>query len=135
MQNRKRIINILIAGTLTALLLTVVLAFRGGNEAVAQAGDNAAQVATVEMVGNYETDIAALQAQVDSLQEQNAAYAAQNEELRAAVTTLQAREDEYQAQIETANQTIDELAAQSGSLAFGAQVFGEGQRPPHEHDH
>ena len=36
MQNRKRLTNILIAGTLTVLMLTVFLAFRGTGTAVAE---------------------------------------------------------------------------------------------------
>lgn len=131
MKNRKRVTNILIAGTLTALVLTVFLAFKGGNETAALEQDNSA-AATVEIVGDYETDIANLQAQVETLQAQNAAYAAQNEELRAAVTTLQARESEYQTQIEAANETINQLS-QSGTLAFGGEISGE--RPGHAHSH
>lgn len=134
MQNRKRITNILIAGTLTAMVLVVFLAFRGGDETVALEVENTAEAAVVEMIGDYETDMAALQAQIESLQEQNAAYAAQNEELRAAVTTLQARESEYQAQIEAANQTINELS-QTESLAFSDQSSGEPPQRPHGHNH
>ena len=87
------------------------------------------------MVGEYETDIANLQAQIEALQEQNTAYAEQNEELRAAVITMQERENEYQAQIEAANQTINELSTQAGSLALTDQGFGSFGRQPHEHNH
>ena len=146
MQNRKRITNILIASTLTALVLIVFLAFKGSDETAALETVNTPEAAVVEMIGDYETDIAALQTQIESLQEQNAAYAAQNdayiaqndayvaqnEELRAAVTTLQERESEYQAQIEAANQTIEELS-QAGNLAMGEQALGE--FPPHGHEH
>ncbi|MEZ4519329.1 MAG: hypothetical protein R3C44_21725 [Chloroflexota bacterium] len=127
MEKRKRITNILIAGTLTVLLLAVFLAFRGGNETAALEAETATDTAMVEMVGDYEADIATLQAQVEALQTQNAAYAEQNEELRTAVTTLQEREGEYQAQIEAANQTINQLSTQSGSLALEDQGFADRQ--------
>ena len=129
MQNRKRLTNILIAGTLTGLVLVVFLAFRGGETAVAET-DVTGQTAVIEMVAADSTDSAALQAQIEALQ-------AQNEELRAAIETMQARETEYQNQIEAANQTINELSAQGGSLALGPEgfeQFGEGFRP-HEHNH
>ncbi len=136
MRNRKRLTNILIAGTLTVLMLTVFLAFRGSDTPVAEAeATNIDETAVTELVGEYETDIAALQAQVESLQAQNAAYQAQNEELRTAVTTLQERESEYQAQIETANQTINELSAQNNNLAMGGEGFDALQPRPHGHDH
>lgn len=134
MQNRKRLTNILIAGTLTVLMLTVFLAFRGSDTPVAEA-TNMDQTAVTELVGEYETDMAALQAQIERLQAQNAAYQAQNEELRTAVSTLQERESEYQAQIETANQTINELSAQNNSLAMGSEGFDTLQPRPHNHNH
>lgn len=134
MQNRKRLTNLLIASTLTVLLLVVFLAFRNGGNTAALETTNTTDTAIVEMVGDYETDIAALQAQVESLQTQNAAYVAQNDELRTAVTTLQAREGEYQAQIEAANQTIEELSAQGGNLAMGGSTFGDAFHHPHEHN-
>lgn len=119
MQNRKRLTNLLIAGTLTVLLLTVYLAFRGGDTAVAAS-------TTVEQTAVTATS-AAFQSQIEALQ-------AQNTELRSAVQTLQAREAEYQQQIESANQTINELSAQSSSLAAGEGGFGLfGAPPPHAH--
>lgn len=123
MQNRKKVTNMLIAGTLTVLMLTVFLAFRGAGTAVADT--NAGETAVVTTTVEISDDSAALQAQVEALQ-------AQNVELREAVTTMQAREAEYQAQIEAANQTINELS-QSGTLAFGSE--GSQARPGHSHDH
>ncbi|MCB8921889.1 MAG: hypothetical protein H6662_09910 [Ardenticatenaceae bacterium] len=122
MQNRKRLTNMLIAGTLTVFALTIFLAFRGGETAVAET-TIPEQTAVVELSGDNSADIAALQAQIEGLQAQNA-------ELRTAVTTLQEREVEYQNQIEIANQTINELSAQNGSF-----VMTEG-RPAHGgHNH
>ncbi|MFN2135664.1 MAG: hypothetical protein ACK2UK_06900 [Candidatus Promineifilaceae bacterium] len=154
MENRKRITNILIAGSLTLLILAVFFAFRGGSETTAALEAAAAsEKPTVELQGSYDADIAALQAQVEDLQAQNDAYAKQNEELRAAMTTLQQRESAYLAQIKAANQTINQLSAQGGSQAQGELGFGEpglgeqgegdqgfgafgsGQRAPHEHTH
>ena len=133
MRRRTRITNILIAGTLTAILLTLFLAFRGQNAVAVEAVTvSTNEAALVEMVGDYETDIATLQAQIESLQAQNSAYATQNEELRTAVTTLQARESEYQSQIETANATINELSAQTSGLAQSGEGLVEPRRP-HNH--
>ncbi|MCA9989948.1 MAG: hypothetical protein KDE29_02985 [Anaerolineales bacterium] len=115
MQKRKRLVNVLIAGTLSVLVLTVFLAFRGGNTAKTEAGSSD-EAAAVELLGEYETDIAALQAQIEGLQAQNA-------ELRAAVSAMQARESEYQDQIEIANQTISELSAQNSTLTQGRTGF------------
>ena len=123
MQNRKRLTNILVAGTLTVLVLTVFLAFRGTNTAVADT--TSVETAVVETTVELSDDTVALQAQVEALQ-------AQNEQLREAITTMQAREAEYQAQIEAANQTINELS-QSGTLALGSEGFQA--RPGHSHDH
>lgn len=124
MQNRKRLTNILIAGTLTALILSVFLAFRGTNTAVADTAS--VETAVVETISLEATeDVAALQAQVDALQ-------AQNTELRELLTTMQAREAEYQVQIESANQTINEMS-QSGTFGFGSE--GAQGRPGHSHDH
>lgn len=105
MQNRKRMTNMLIAGTLTLFVLTVFLAFRGGAAVAAATTTNQATAVTLS------DDVTTLQAQVESLQ-------AQNDELRTAVQTMQEREAEYQRQIEIANQTITELSAQTGSLAM-----------------
>lgn len=129
MQNRKRLTNILIAGTLTVLLLTVFLAFRGEDTAVANT-TTTEPTAVVELTGSVSEDVATLQAQVEALQ-------AQNEELRANLSTMQDREAEYQTQIEAANQTINELSAQSNTLAFGNEGFGEfgAGQPPHGHNH
>jgi len=80
------------------------------------------------MVGDYNTDVAALQAQIEALQ-------AQNEELRSAVQTMQEREIEYQNQIDSANQTISELSAQNGSLAAGSQDFNGFQFNPKGRHH
>ena len=124
MQNRKRLTNILIAGTLTVLMLTVFLAFRGTGTAVAETA--VVETAVVQTTEDLSDDVATLQAQVDALQ-------AQNTQLREALTTMQSRETEYQAQIEAANQTISELSAQSGTLALGTDSFGA--RPGHTHDH
>ena len=133
MQRRARITNILIAGTVTAIFFTLFLAFRGQNSAAESlATEGSSEAVLVEMVGDYETDIAALQAQVESLQAQNSAYAAQNEELRTAVNTLQARESEYQSQIETANATISELSTQMSGLAQSGADSVEPRRP-HNH--
>lgn len=123
MQNRKRLINSLIAGTLTVLVLTVFLAFRGSGTAVA---DAAVVETAVVQTEDLSDDVATLQAQVEALQ-------AQNTELRQALTTMQSRETEYQAQIEAANQTITELSAQNNTLALGTDGFGA--RPGHTHDH
>lgn len=123
MQNRKRLINSLIAGTLTVLVLTVFLAFRGSGTAVA---DAAVVETAVVQTEDLSDDVATLQAQVEALQ-------AQNTELRQALTTMQSREAEYQAQIEAANQTITELSAQSNTLAFGTDGFAA--PPGHSHDH
>lgn len=131
MRNRKRLTHMLIAGTMTVLLATVVLAFRGGDADTAEAATTDQTVA-VEIVGDYEADIAALQGQIEALQAQNTAYADQNAQLLAAVEALQAREAEYQAQIEAANQTINELSTQA-SVAQGPALGGE--RPGHTHDH
>ena len=117
MQDRKRVTNMLIAGTLTVLMLTVFLAFRGNDTAVVET--NAA------LNDEVTNNTLALQAQVEALQAQNA-------ELREAITTLQAREAEYQTQIEAANQTINELS-QSGTLASGTD--GLSGRPEHSHNH
>lgn len=133
MKNRKRLTNMLIAGTLTALLLTVFLAFRGENTAVAEASA-ITQTAVSVPIDVDTTDTAALQAQIESLLAQNAAYQAQNEELRTAVQTLQAREAEYRSQIEAANQTINQLSAQGNGLAVegeGGSLFGFSR--PHSH--
>lgn len=135
MEKRNRITNILIASTLTILLLAIFLVFRGSNHTTALETGNTTDTGIVEIVGDYETDIANLQAQVESLQEQNAAYAEQNEELRAAVITMQERENEYQAQMEAANQTINELSTQTRSLALTDQDLGSFGRRPHEHNH
>ena len=140
MENRKRMTYILIAGTLTAFILAIFVAFRGSGETASAAAGDLSSVTTLEdngttaLLTDQDTDIAALQAQIESLQEQNSAYAAQNDELRAAVTTLQERESEFQAQIESANQTITELSAQSGGFGPGGfgpggQSFGEGMAP------
>ncbi len=134
MKNRKRLTNILIAGTLTVLLLTVFLAFRNENTAVAET-NSTEQTAVIELTGETDADMAALQTQIERLQAQNAAYQAQNEELRTAVTTLQERETEYQAQIETANQTINELSAQSNTMAMGGEGFDAFQPHSHGHNH
>lgn len=123
MQDRKRLTNILIAGTLTVLMLTVFLAFRGTNTAVADT--TMAATAVVQTTDDLSDDVATLQAQVEALQ-------AQNSELREALTTMQSREAEYQAQIEAANQTITELSAQSGTLAFGGETL---QTRPGGHNH
>jgi peptidoglycan hydrolase CwlO-like protein len=124
MQDRKRLTNILIAGTLTVLVLSVFLAFRGSGTAVADT--TVVETAVVQTTDDLSDDVATLQAQVEALQ-------AQNTELREALTTMQSREAEYQAQIETANQTITELSAQSGTLAFGSEEFQA--RPGHSHNH
>ncbi|MCA9975295.1 MAG: hypothetical protein KC413_06075 [Anaerolineales bacterium] len=135
MQNRKRLTNILIASTLTVFLLAVFLAFRSNDTAVAETNSNVVdETAVIELQGNYEADIATLQAQIETLKAQNEAYASQNEELRTAVTTLQERETEYQTQIAAANQTINELSAQNSSATVG----GTGttfQAPSHGHNH
>lgn len=123
MQDRKRLTNILIAGTLTVLMLTVFLAFRGTNTAVADT--TMAATAVVQTTDDLSDDVATLQAQVEALQ-------AQNSELREALTIMQSREAEYQAQIEAANQTITELSAQSGTLAFGGETL---QTRPGGHNH
>lgn len=127
MQKRTRLTSILIAGTLSVFILTIFLAFRSGN----QTNDDAIaaeQVASVELVGEYETDMAVLQAQIDSLQ-------AQNEELRAAVNTMQAREAEYQNQIDIANQTIEELSTQNSSGILTGEGFGAFPARPERHTH
>ena len=128
MERRKRITHLLIAGTLTALLLTVFLAFRGEGETAAAKTTSVGETAVIAPLPADTTDVAALQAQVEALQAQNA-------ELRAAVGTLQAREAEYRQQIESANQTINELAAQTGGLANGAEGFQPfaGGRSHHGH--
>lgn len=128
MQNRKRLTNVLIAGTLTVLVLTMFLAFRGGGTAVAETSTiseptiseptSAATTSADTTAVTTNTDIATLQAQIEALQ-------AQNTELRTAVETMQEREAEYQRQIEIANQTITELSAQTGSLAVGGGLSGE----------
>ncbi|MCC6602951.1 MAG: hypothetical protein IT327_07065 [Anaerolineae bacterium] len=123
MQDRKRLTNILIAGTLTVLILTVFLAFRGTNTAVADT--TVVETAVGQTTDDLSDDVATLQAQVEALQ-------AQNSELREALTTMQSREAEYQAQIEAANQTITELSAQSGTLAFGGETL---QTRPGGHNH
>jgi len=123
MQNRKRLTNVLIAGTLTVLVLTMFLAFRGGGTAVAETSTiseptSAATTSADTTAVTTNADIATLQAQIEALQ-------AQNTELRTAVETMQEREAEYQRQIEIANQTITELSAQTGSLAVGGGLSGE----------
>lgn len=79
MQNRTRLTNLLLAGTLTALVLAVFLTFGGaGTEtAVADAPETSAPVAVVEETTPIisEADRAALQEQIQALQ-------AQNQELR-----------------------------------------------------
>jgi peptidoglycan hydrolase CwlO-like protein len=125
MQDRKRLTNILIAGTLTVLMLTVFLAFRGTNTAVADT--TVVETAVVQTTDDLSDDVATLQAQVEALQ-------AQNSELREALTTMQSREAEYQAQIEAANQTITELSAQSGTLAFGGETL-QARPGGHNHNH
>jgi peptidoglycan hydrolase CwlO-like protein len=127
MKKRKRLTNLLIAATLSVLMLTVFLAFRGANTNQAEAG-SLEQSAVVELAGEYETDIAVLQDQIESLQ-------AQNEELRAAVSTMQDREIEYQTQIETANQTIEELSAQNSTMTLGGDGFGAFTPRPERHSH
>ena len=124
MQDRKRLTNILIAGTLTVLMLTVFLAFRGTNTAVA---DTAVVETAVGQTDDLSDDVATLQAQVEALQ-------AQNSELREALTIMQSREAEYQVQIEAANQTITELSAQSGTLAFGGEAL-QARPGGHNHNH
>jgi len=127
MQNRKRLTNMLIAGTLTVLALTVFLAFRGNTTAVA-ATTASEQTAVIDTAVSGTADTTALQSQVQVLQ-------AQNEELRSAVQVLQEREVEYQRQIEIANQTISELSAQTGSLATGEEASGLfAFRAPHSHE-
>lgn len=119
MQNRKRLTNVLIAGTLTVLVLTMFLAFRDGGTAVAETSATSEPTITeTTSVTTTNADIATLQAQIEALQ-------AQNTELRTAVETMQEREAEYQRQIEIANQTITELSAQTGSLAVGGGLSGE----------
>ncbi len=155
MENRKRITNILIAGTLTIFMLAVFLAFRSSGETVSAdegslTAESTVEDAAAELVGEQEANIVALQAQFESLQAQNSAYAEQNEELRSAVITLQERESEYQTQIEEANQTINDLSAQAGGFTqgdqgfgdqsfgdqgFGDQGFGDPFQRPHEHTH
>lgn len=132
MQNRTRLTNLLLAGTLTALVLAVFLTFGGaGTEtAVADAPETSAPVAVVEETTPIisEADRAALQEQIQALQ-------AQNQELRNALALMQERETQYQAQIETANQTITELQAQAKTVAGG--FFGDrfsDARPEGHHD-
>jgi len=125
MQDRKRLTNILIAGTLTVLMLTVFLAFRGTNTAVADT--TVVETAVVQTTDDLSDDVATLQAQVEALQ-------AQNSELREALTIMQSREAEYQVQIEAANQTITELSAQSGTLAFGGEAL-QARPGGHNHNH
>ncbi|MEZ4592857.1 MAG: hypothetical protein R3D55_17185 [Chloroflexota bacterium] len=84
MQNRKKVTNMLIAGTLTLLMLTVFLAFRGTAVADTALQETAVVTTTVEV----SDDTAALQAQVEAL-------LAQNTELREAISTMQAREAKY----------------------------------------
>lgn len=122
MKNRTRITNILIAGTLTAMILIVFLGFKGVSTAIAKA-NSTDQTADVQIVGDYNTDVAALEAQIESLQ-------AQNNELRSAVQTMQEREAEYQNQIDMANETISELSAQNNSLAAGIGGFNNFQSRP-----
>lgn len=133
MQNRTRLTNLLIAGTLTVLLLVVFLAFRGGDTS-ASASEDTGQTAVSELADEDTADIAALQTQIESLQAQIAAYTARNEELRTAVKTFQEREIEYQNQIEAANQTINELSTQNGNLAAGPGWDTFPTRP-REHEH
>lgn len=125
MKNHKRLTNILIAGTLTALVLAVFLAFRGEGTAVA-AADTGTDTPVVAAASS--TDMTALQAQVETLQ-------AQNEQLRATVTTLQEREAQYQQQIESANETINELSAQAnGAFPGEGFAFPPPGRGEHSHD-
>lgn len=130
MQNRNRLTNILIAGTLTVLVLTIFLAFRGGTEtAVADTADSAKTITPVlsESVGNN-ADVTALQAQIDALQ-------TQNQELLSTLSIMQEREATYQAQIESANETIQQLSAQANTVASGSgNEFSGLARPGHSHD-
>ena len=115
--------NMVIAGTLTTLVLAVVLAFGGGRTTTESVKANLTPVEVTTTNNPVAVDAQYLQ----SLQ-------AQNSELTNALHTMQAREQQYRTQIDLANQSIEQLQSQVTSTSYGGQYENE-DNEEHEHEY
>lgn len=114
--NRKRLTNLIGAGTMATLIVAAGLAF-GGNPFGNAAG------ATTEA-----TVTSAVVASEDPL-------AAENAQLRAALTTMQQRELVYQDRLNEANTLLSQQTTNSGSNGAAYGDDDDDEYEAHEHEH
>jgi len=122
--NKKQIMNLLGAGTVTALLVVTGLLF-GGRSFDMEVADNETGIVQTLMVSG------------------DSSLEAENAQLRDAVIELQQREEQYVAQIEQANQLLQENNnAYAGEAEYEEEYeeceegeeYGEGREGHAEHE-
>ena len=128
----KRKSGILAAGTLTGLVIIIILIFGIGGLNAAENNATALPPAANALTGKQST---VETANSDSLQ----AWQTYSRELETAVEMLQIRERQYQAELNAANETILQLqdkinAANSAPAAYGYEEYDDEDQDDDDHD-